>query len=80
MCESVPIARYSPDCNVLRQWKTSLILTYRFYRLYDIYKPINIAKIQQIQQTRVGSLPLANNISYTVSIINLKSKGVKYEL
>ena len=25
-----------------------------------IYKPINIAKILQIQHTRVGSLPLAN--------------------
>ena len=37
MRESVPIARYSPVCNVLRQWKTSLILTYRVYRLYDIY-------------------------------------------
>ena len=36
MRESVPIARYSPVCNVLRQWKTSLILTYRVYRLYDI--------------------------------------------
>ena len=38
MRESVPIARYSPVCNVLRQWKTSLILTYRVYRLYDMYK------------------------------------------
>ena len=37
MRESVPIARYSPVCNVLRQWKTSLILTYRVYRLYDKY-------------------------------------------
>ena len=36
MRESVAIARYSPVCNVLRQWKTSLILTYRVYRLYDI--------------------------------------------
>ena len=25
MCDSVPSARYSPICNVLRQWKTSLI-------------------------------------------------------
>ena len=33
MRESVPTARYSPVCNVLRQWKTSLILTYRVYRL-----------------------------------------------
>ena len=37
MSESVPTARYSPVCNVLRQWKTSLILTYRVYRLYDSY-------------------------------------------
>ena len=36
MRDSVPSARYSPVCNVLRQWKTSLILTYRVYRLYDI--------------------------------------------
>ena len=36
MRESVPTAGYSPVCNVLRQWKTSLILTYRVYRLYDI--------------------------------------------
>ena len=35
MRESVPIVRYSPVCNVLRQWKTSLILTYIVYRLYD---------------------------------------------
>ena len=33
---SVPIARYSSICNVLRQWKTSLIPIYRVYRLYDI--------------------------------------------
>ena len=38
MRESVPTTRYSPVCNVLRQWKTSLILTYRVYRLYDKYK------------------------------------------
>ena len=38
MRESVPTTRYSPVCNVLRQWKTSLILTYRVYRLYDISK------------------------------------------
>ena len=35
MRESVPTARYSPVRNVIRQWKTSLILTYRVYRLYD---------------------------------------------
>ena len=35
MRDSLPSARYSPVCNVLRQWKTSLIPTYRVYRLYD---------------------------------------------
>ena len=28
MRDSVPSPRYSPICNVLRQWKTSLIPTY----------------------------------------------------
>ena len=37
MRDSVPSPRYSPICNVLRQWKTSLIPTYRVYRDYDIY-------------------------------------------
>ena len=36
MHDSVSSARYSAICNVLRQWKTSLIPTYRVYRLYDI--------------------------------------------
>ena len=44
MRESVPTARYSPVCNVLRQWKTSLILTYRVYRLYDKTPEIPICK------------------------------------
>ena len=47
MRESVPTARYSPVCNVLRQWKTSLILTYRVYRLYDIYKTEKTFKNEQ---------------------------------
>ena len=37
MRDSVPSPRYSPVCNVLRQWKTSLIPTYRVYRLYDTF-------------------------------------------
>ena len=37
MRDSLPSARYSPICNVLRQWKTSLIPIYRVYRLYDTY-------------------------------------------
>ena len=36
MRDSVPGPRYSPVCNVLRQWKSSLIPTYRVYQLYDI--------------------------------------------
>ena len=35
MRDSVPSPRYSSVCNVLRQWKTSLIPTYRVYRLYN---------------------------------------------
>ena len=37
MCDSVPSARYSPICNVLRLWRIWLIPTYRVYRLYDYY-------------------------------------------
>ena len=36
MRDSVPRARYSSVCNVLRQWSISLIPTYRVYQLYDI--------------------------------------------
>ena len=36
MRDSVPSVRYSPVCNVLRQWKILLIPTYRVYRLYDM--------------------------------------------
>ena len=35
MRDSVPSARYSSVCNVLRLWRISLIPTYRLYRLYD---------------------------------------------
>ena len=35
MRDSVPSARYSPVCNVLRLWKIWLIPNYRIYRLYD---------------------------------------------
>ena len=47
MRESVPTARYSPVCNVLRQWKTSLILTYRVYRLYEFLKTEKTFKNEQ---------------------------------
>ena len=35
MRDSVPSARYSSVCNVLRQWRIWLIPTHRVYRLYD---------------------------------------------
>ena len=35
MRDSVPSARYSSVCNVLRLWSILLIPTYRVYRLYD---------------------------------------------
>ena len=38
MRDSLPSPRYSAICNILHQWKTSLIPTYRVYRPYDIYK------------------------------------------
>ena len=34
--DSVPSARYSSVCNVLRQWRIWLIPTYRVYQLYDM--------------------------------------------
>ena len=33
----IPSARYFSVCNLLRQWRISLIPTYRVYRLYDYY-------------------------------------------
>ena len=47
MRDSGPSPRYSPVCNVLRRWKTSLILTYRVYRLYDIKDRKNIFKMNK---------------------------------
>ena len=43
-------------CNVLRQWKTSLIPTYRVYRLYDIYNYI----FQTVRRARAGNAQRAN--------------------
>ena len=37
MRDSVPSARYSSICNVLRLLSISLIPTYRVYRLYDTF-------------------------------------------
>ena len=66
MRESVPTARYSPVCNVLRQWKTSLILTYRVYRLYDnsIEIPIYYATPYTIVPCHVLIILLMYNTIY----------------
>ena len=34
MSDSLPSARYSPICNVLRQWKTSLIPIYKYKKTF----------------------------------------------
>ena len=47
MRDSIPSARYSPICNVLRQWKTSLIPIYRVYRLYDIQVQKKVLKMNK---------------------------------
>ena len=49
--DSVPSARYSSVCNVLRQWRIWLIPTYRVYRLYDIFS---------VRQSGAGGGPRAN--------------------
>ena len=51
MRDSVPSPIYSAICNVLRQWKTSLIPTYRVYRLYDIYSISGILRVLTISYT-----------------------------
>ena len=38
MRDSVPSARYSRVCNVLRLWRIWLIPTYRVYWLYDLQR------------------------------------------
>ena len=54
MRDSIHSSRYSPVCNVLRQWKNSLVPTYRVYRLYDttfqnagnlIFFPVRSSKV-----------------------------------
>ena len=68
MRDSLPSARYSPVCNVLRQWKTSLIPNNRVYRLYDyllVYfgKTLILANLA-IRSTRMHFSYLHYNISF----------------
>ena len=48
MRDSVPIASYSSVCNVLRQWRISLIPTYRVYDNY-YYNKLNSRKILTVK-------------------------------
>ena len=45
MRDSVPSPKYSAICNVLRQWKTSLIPTYD-YSSKCLYRPMYVAIVQ----------------------------------
>ena len=44
--DSVSSVRYSTICNVLRLWRTSLIPTYRVYRLYDYVYTVLLNKLE----------------------------------
>ena len=74
MRESVPVARYSPVCNVLRQWKTSLILTYRVYRLYDSFEEeiINILPPELTLKKTTESNSRISYLDISISICNNK--------
>ena len=69
MRESVRSPRYSPDCNVLRQWKTSLIPTFRVYRLYDdLLKKIRYSNFVELKITHL------NNSSWVYTVyIDIKT-------
>ena len=62
MRKSVPIARYSPVCNVLRQWKTSLILIestdsmilFIFYTC--TYERMELRPLQGLRSAVVGNI------------------------
>ena len=48
MLESVPNTRYSSVYNVLRQWSTWVIPTYKVYRLYDTLSCAENINVRQI--------------------------------
>ena len=75
MRESVPTARYSPVCNVLRQWKTSLIVTYRVYRLYDIGPMLSLQMPEEprgmtISRAEDTTRVIGSSSSYTLACPN----------
>ena len=55
MRDSVPNARYSSVCNVLRQWSISLIPTYRVYRLMIKNIFFNEQKVGMLLQKRTDT-------------------------
>ena len=52
MRDSVPIARYSSICSVLRLWRISLIPTYRVYRLYDSMIVPELAQMKKKEEKK----------------------------
>ena len=58
MSDSVPSARYPPICNVLRQWKTSLIPIYSLDSIVE-------KKIHQI----IGSFKQSYSIIFTTILV-----------
>ena len=60
MRDSVPSPRYSTVCNVLRQWKTSLIPTYRVYPLYD--KDVVGPSAMVVESDSVGPSPTVTGV------------------
>ena len=62
--DSVPSARYSSVCNVLRQWRIWLIPTYRVYRLYDNYYTCKSLSLQFGLSLGSSSVLLAANTTH----------------
>ena len=77
MCDSVPSARYSSVCNVLRQWSISLIRTYRVYRLYDILGNFHMVQIFALYTLMLISrkLELRNflPVNFLIGVVNYNS-------
>ena len=72
MCDSVPSARYSSVCNVLRLCRISLIPTYRVYRLYDyIYRQrMPLTSSERHARSRNIAVISSSYIPIAVHVIN----------
>ena len=71
MRDSVPSARYPAIYNVLRQWKTSLIPTYRVYRLYDTYATPGHGLVSVHDTMTLLHIPKHDWTHYVVKIYHL---------